>query len=196
MEPTIYKPSIYKGAGIYKTGAEGGGGGAVILGPEEIDGFSYNYVKIGNLYVITESLKSIANNSGRSIFYNVSDVTDLVNNNNFGNWRIWSKVDIDYINSYLQNNLYIKDVSLNLRSSSDWVDNKNGSNSLGLNFFPDGYRKINDSTEYEKNISSLWRCSTGYYHFWINTDTIGINEFIGDYKSAAFLMNLRLVKDV
>lgn len=27
MEPTIYKPSIYKGAGIYKAGAEGGGGG-------------------------------------------------------------------------------------------------------------------------------------------------------------------------
>lgn len=27
MEPTIYKPSIYKGAGIYKTGTEGGGGG-------------------------------------------------------------------------------------------------------------------------------------------------------------------------
>ena len=26
MEPTIYKPSIYKGAGIYKTGLEGGGG--------------------------------------------------------------------------------------------------------------------------------------------------------------------------
>lgn len=26
MEPTIYKPSIYKGAGIYKTGAGGGGG--------------------------------------------------------------------------------------------------------------------------------------------------------------------------
>ena len=26
MEPTIYKPSIYKGAGIYKNGAEGGGG--------------------------------------------------------------------------------------------------------------------------------------------------------------------------
>ena len=27
MEPTIYKPSIYKGAGIFKAGAEGGGGG-------------------------------------------------------------------------------------------------------------------------------------------------------------------------
>jgi hypothetical protein len=29
MEPTIYKPSIYKGAGIYKVGAEGGGGGVL-----------------------------------------------------------------------------------------------------------------------------------------------------------------------
>ena len=27
MEPTIYKPSIYNGAGIYKNGATGGGGG-------------------------------------------------------------------------------------------------------------------------------------------------------------------------
>lgn len=27
MEPSIYKPSIYKGAGIYNSGAEGGGGG-------------------------------------------------------------------------------------------------------------------------------------------------------------------------
>ena len=32
MEPTIYKPSIYKGAGIYKAGAEGGG-----LGPYGVD---------------------------------------------------------------------------------------------------------------------------------------------------------------
>lgn len=35
MEPTIYKPSIYKGAGIYKTGAEGGGGGASL--PFDVD---------------------------------------------------------------------------------------------------------------------------------------------------------------
>lgn len=32
MEPTIYKPSIYKGAGVYKTGAGGGG-----LGPYGVD---------------------------------------------------------------------------------------------------------------------------------------------------------------
>lgn len=29
MEPTIYKPSIYNGAGIYKSAAGGGGGGGV-----------------------------------------------------------------------------------------------------------------------------------------------------------------------
>lgn len=34
MEPTIYKPSIYKGAGIYKNGGGGGGGG----GSENPDG--------------------------------------------------------------------------------------------------------------------------------------------------------------
>lgn len=33
MEPTIYKPSIYKGAGIYKAGAEGGGGEKEIIIP-------------------------------------------------------------------------------------------------------------------------------------------------------------------
>lgn len=36
MEPTIYKPSIYKGAGIYKAGAEGGGG-AVAIATKMID---------------------------------------------------------------------------------------------------------------------------------------------------------------
>lgn len=39
MEPTIYKPSIYKGAGVYKAGAGGGGDfsgvlGAIYLKPE------------------------------------------------------------------------------------------------------------------------------------------------------------------
>ena len=41
MEPTIYKPSIYKGAGIYKTGAGGGGGGGQV-----IPGLPSNYTPI------------------------------------------------------------------------------------------------------------------------------------------------------
>lgn len=43
MEPTIYKPSIYKGAGIYKAGAEGGGGSESIIG-----GRTYRTVKMPN----------------------------------------------------------------------------------------------------------------------------------------------------
>ena len=43
MEPTIYKPSIYKGAGIYKNGDNGGGGGGGDL-PEEYQKLLYVYI--------------------------------------------------------------------------------------------------------------------------------------------------------
>ena len=42
MEPTIYKPSIYNGAGIYKTGAEGGAEGGGDL-PDEYEERMYIY---------------------------------------------------------------------------------------------------------------------------------------------------------
>jgi len=48
MKPTIYKPSIYKGAGIYKVGAEGGGGGANFI-IKDINGIEYeikDYIKL------------------------------------------------------------------------------------------------------------------------------------------------------
>jgi uncharacterized protein (TIGR02145 family) len=54
MEPTIYKPSIYKGAGIYKTGAEGGGGGG--FGRVEIGGKFYSFIKIGSLFWTVQNL--------------------------------------------------------------------------------------------------------------------------------------------
>lgn len=43
MEPTIYKPSIYKGAGIYKNGESGSGGGGGVV-PEEY--FELEYLEI------------------------------------------------------------------------------------------------------------------------------------------------------
>lgn len=46
MEPTIYKPSIYKGSGIYKTGAEGGGGGGGIACIRCIKGYEGYYIEI------------------------------------------------------------------------------------------------------------------------------------------------------
>ena len=52
MEPTIYKPSIYKGAGIYKVGAEGGAGGepGVII-PPNYEQYKYLQFKNGNDFI-------------------------------------------------------------------------------------------------------------------------------------------------
>lgn len=47
MEPKIYKPGIYKGAGIYKIGAEGGGGGG---GGVKVF-FHKSYALLGNIEV-------------------------------------------------------------------------------------------------------------------------------------------------
>ena len=52
MEPTIYKPSIYKGAGIYKAGAEGGGGG----GGQNFGVFLLNFIANSQGNVITLEL--------------------------------------------------------------------------------------------------------------------------------------------
>lgn len=57
MEPTIYKPSIYKGAGVYKTGAGagGGGGGGGDL-PEEYQKLLYVYINgTGNPQISSNS---------------------------------------------------------------------------------------------------------------------------------------------
>lgn len=50
MEPTIYKPSIYKGAGIYKTVDAGGGGGGVPVpdGYKELMWITSDFLTNGN----------------------------------------------------------------------------------------------------------------------------------------------------
>lgn len=62
MEPTIYKPSIYKGPTIYKAEAGGGGGGSG-TGPqydydefEEIAGKIYPIIKLNGIKWICENL--------------------------------------------------------------------------------------------------------------------------------------------
>ena len=57
MEPTIYKPSIYKGAGIYKGAAGGGGGGGDELGVKILNKW-YRIIKANNLYWLAEDLRA------------------------------------------------------------------------------------------------------------------------------------------
>lgn len=74
MEPTIYKPSIYKGAGIYKTEAEGGGGDEnpilfCSMGTKESD--NKDYPIIGGLSTKTyDSTFSKSVESGMVLFTN------------------------------------------------------------------------------------------------------------------------------
>ena len=90
MEPTIYKPSIYKGAGIYKTGA---GGGGIFDGNFELDINAIDLTKNQNIqcntiitFINKENLEKIGNkliikNSSREIdlAQHVDDDTSLVN---------------------------------------------------------------------------------------------------------------------
>lgn len=96
MEPTIYKPSIYKGAGIYKTGAEGGGGGggsAVVPIPEEYTEIDYLQIKPINSYSVkipfTGFLSSFANTDNKlelnfdiERFNSANTVTEFIRDSN------------------------------------------------------------------------------------------------------------------
>lgn len=103
MEPTIYKPSIYKGAGIYKAGAEGGGGGGANV--VNVDGIEYEFVRIGKYYFTTENLKNIF--SGLTLngsvtqpsyrWFGNNQETSLQNKYNIA----YSVPCIDYINNYV-----------------------------------------------------------------------------------------------
>ena len=84
MEPTIYKPSIYKGAGIYKAGAEGGGGGGALNGvltrADLSSGFSFNNLENavrGIQQGICDSTYAL-NNSIMQGFHGVDNVLVLV----------------------------------------------------------------------------------------------------------------------
>lgn len=68
-EPTIYKPSIYKGVGIYKTGDNGGGGGGGDLPEVEILGKKYHYIQIGMYLYTAENLDYIDSNLEDDIVY-------------------------------------------------------------------------------------------------------------------------------
>ena len=79
MEPTIYKPSIYKGAGVYKTGAAGGGGGQILDGttpPDNAQG------KNGDIYIYY------------TIEPNVKTIIPIQSNNNN---CVWSNCSCRYI---------------------------------------------------------------------------------------------------
>lgn len=58
-EPTIYKPSIYNGNGVYKNGASGGGGGGLKPGQIVVGNQVLDTIEINGLIWCKENLKII-----------------------------------------------------------------------------------------------------------------------------------------
>ena len=106
MEPTIYKPSIYNGNGIYKNGATGGGGGGVE--GVEILGNLYKTKKIGN-YEITlncfwssDPSRIIANLS--TLFYRGQEVQAMNTALAGTGWHVPTKAEITTFRTYCNDN--------------------------------------------------------------------------------------------
>lgn len=106
MEPTIYKPSIYNGESIYNTGAGGGGGG----GGVEILGTLYKTKDIGpytfTLNCLWSSYQSNLNcKAGSStLFYRAGEVSSLNSALIGSGWHVPTKLELQSIVTYLNNN--------------------------------------------------------------------------------------------
>ena len=98
MEPTIYKPSIYKGAGINKAGAGGGGGGGDISDKEIysiISRSSFYYIDLNNSFSKTNlsikvvfSAGNVGSNSNIIEFLNNNDITSFISKTSKNNLRV------------------------------------------------------------------------------------------------------------
>ena len=94
MEPTIYKPSIYNGAGIYKIGGGGGGGGVACIRCNK-NATSSNYISVpidaknkGYTYELGVNLSEDTGNNNGSIFegignQNYSEIAMYTTSNGF-----------------------------------------------------------------------------------------------------------------
>ena len=170
MEPTIYKPGIYKGAGIYKVGAEGGNEGGGIIGNVIIGGKNYKTITIGNVTWLRENLNWIfpgctfnpntwsggglkccyygGGDSEIKRYYGLLYTWDCANyleQNKaelIPGWHIPNETDYNNIKAEMQN---IVSWAANiegtlLKSRTDWNGNGNGVDYFGFCGFPAGMK--------------------------------------------------------
>lgn len=218
MEPTIYKPSIYKGAGIYKTGAGGGGGGfGVIIGNSgyiDIGGVVHPYIEINDFKIMTLNLDykypGLAIGGGVSStahawYYNNNESTYGLNGKKYGLLYNWYAVKEIIENGYIPDGWRVptrddlkKIIWLNYFNSYEAnacknVDLWNGNGVLPeLNFVPSGNR----GTSFNSGVFQLWT-STEYnatysYAMNVKQDTTDANyDYYKDVgRSVRFISDL------
>lgn len=143
MEPTIYKPSIYKGAGIYKTGAEGGGGGlpdtyqellylrnkanAWVKIPADIYGWGVEMVFALNSYSSGNNIYEFFSHRGDS-----NDILSIINGSNelaINNHTYTTTYTLSYLSNFEQVKIDIK------QNNSSTITGKinYGSNEINVN---------------------------------------------------------------
>ena len=194
MEPKIYKPSIYKGAGIYNNGAGGGGGTFDIIDeyePAEMpDGRIWT---TKNLYMILYNTKfgNTNSNSDRytsfvtgtpsqdnikhgGLAYNFLEVQNFVNNRGvlFPGWNIPTKTELETLRDAFGGNL--NNNTFKLQKSATY---NNGS-------IDPGVTQLWTRTQYNSSFA--------YALYW-RTGLIP-NIVREEYKSSLFY--IRLIKDV
>jgi uncharacterized protein (TIGR02145 family) len=187
-EPTIYKPSIYNGAGgIYKGRGIYNDGSLMFV---EIGGRKYHVVKIGNLFWTSENLDfkidGITIGGSTNIdynphawYYNNDENTHGVNGDKFG--LLYNGYCVNIINNSLPNGWRVpnKDdlqtlfnISLDeLKINNQWLypgTNKSGFSAIPSGYFdPPNFGGINDSffiwskTLYEANRYNIFYIYNG-----------------------------------
>lgn len=218
-EPTIYKPSIYNGAGIYNNGGGGGGGG----GGEQtvtIGGVEHKVKKINNLIWLVENLKAPFNfvhdgksntnayftydyGDGRTEYmYNLAAKQYLYNNPDLLNgFRIPTKTDLDDLILYADPTGYNGKPGYYLKSDQEWIyDASNyGANILGFNLLPSCYSDWNyDDSEltysYNKRITTFFIGGSNYgVRFESSLRTANYGNYFGIDNKRGYV--IRLCKD-
>lgn len=187
MDPTIYKPSIYKGAGIYKTGDEGGGGECNSV---EIFGTIYRckLMPDGKIWL----LDNLFYDDGEGdITFNSSNPVNGFYYTQTSALRISNKIEGWHLPSWAEfENLFQSSTVVALKSKCGWNDNSNGSDLYGFSAFPCGYNTTTGIGDYSYFWGSNNYGGTGRYAVIYKDNTSSI---LSDYTSKR--CNVRLVKD-
>ena len=151
----IYNGRAYKSKTVYKESNGGGGGNVVNIG-----GVDYEYIQVGNLYIIKENLRLHTSNfyypnndpskeMSMGLLYQAKIMFDEIEPILSDGWRIPDVTDFDY--------LYNFD-----RISNDYISTIDGGNdSLGTSIPLCGYRGGTSNFVYYGSKCLLWS-STAY----------------------------------
>ena len=201
MELTIYKPSIYKGAGIYKTGAEGGGGGGG-GSTETIDGDEYqvitaagylwmsqNYRKPEGAHNGNEYTKAaymypnddIDNVEKYGLLYNYHAAKNIIDAHNGGEseWHVITRDEMNALMNYITANAGQQRSGYYLKSIDGWDAGNSSIDIIGFGAIGAGY--MNESWHWPPEAKEFKKTGTYWTSTPYSSNTLYFRQF--EYNS-------------